>query len=66
STQYLVYVDDLMNIFTIDAIRYFVLHEIPYLSDGCLTYDLIDGHCSYTGSRPGYGESSQRASGRED
>ncbi|MDO8059132.1 class I tRNA ligase family protein ['Crotalaria aegyptiaca' phytoplasma] len=41
STQNVVYVDDLNKIFPIDAIRYFVLHEIPYVSDGCLTYDLM-------------------------
>ncbi|MDV3157364.1 MAG: methionine--tRNA ligase [Candidatus Phytoplasma australasiaticum] len=41
STQNVVYVDDLKKIFPIDAIRYFVLHEIPYVSDGCLTYDLM-------------------------
>ncbi|MCG3566803.1 MAG: class I tRNA ligase family protein [Candidatus Phytoplasma australasiaticum] len=41
STQNVVYVDDLKKIFPIDAIRYFVLHEIPYASDGCLTYDLM-------------------------
>ncbi|MDV3174574.1 MAG: methionine--tRNA ligase ['Bonamia sp.' little leaf phytoplasma] len=41
STQNVIYVDDLNKIFPIDAIRYFVLHEIPYVSDGCLTYDLM-------------------------
>jgi methionyl-tRNA synthetase len=35
------YVDDLLKIFSVDAIRYFVLHEIPYHSDGILTYDLL-------------------------
>ncbi|WP_341266628.1 methionine--tRNA ligase [Candidatus Phytoplasma fraxini] len=36
-----IYADDLLKIFPVDAIRYFVLHETPYTSDGILTYDLL-------------------------
>ncbi|AGL90774.1 Methionyl-tRNA synthetase [Candidatus Phytoplasma australiense] len=35
------YVDDLLKFFPIDTIRYFVLHEIPYASDGNITYELL-------------------------
>ncbi|MDV3198110.1 MAG: methionine--tRNA ligase [Vigna little leaf phytoplasma] len=41
STNNVLYVDDLLNLFSVDAIRYFVLHEIPYSSDGILTNDLL-------------------------
>ena len=30
-----------MNLFGVDAIRYFVLHEMPFASDGTLTYELL-------------------------
>ena len=36
-----VYADDLVDEFGVDAIRYYVLHEIPYANDGNLTRDLI-------------------------
>ena len=36
-----IYADDLVELFGVDAIRYFVLHEMPFASDGTLTYDLI-------------------------
>ncbi len=35
------YADDLVKIFGVDAIRYYVLHEIPFANDGTITYDLI-------------------------
>lgn len=35
------YADDLVNIFGLDAIRYYVLKEIPYANDGTLTYELV-------------------------
>ncbi|MFB0637991.1 methionine--tRNA ligase [Candidatus Phytoplasma solani] len=35
------YVDDLLKIFSVDTIRYFVLHEIPYANDGNITYELL-------------------------
>ena len=35
------YADDLVKLFGVDAIRYYVLHEIPFANDGTITYDLI-------------------------
>lgn len=35
------YTDDLVKYFGKDVIRYYVLHEIPYASDGNITYELI-------------------------
>ncbi len=37
----IMYADTLVKIFGVDAIRYYVLHEIPFSSDGTITYDLI-------------------------
>jgi methionyl-tRNA synthetase len=37
----IMYADDLVNLFGVDAIRYYVLHEIPFANDGTITYDLI-------------------------
>ena len=36
-----IYADDLVRLFGVDAIRYFVLHEIPFANDGVLSYELI-------------------------
>ena len=36
-----IYADDLVNEFGVDAIRYYLLHEIHYQQDGSLTYDLL-------------------------
>ena len=36
-----VYADDLVNEFGVDAIRYFFLHEIPFASDGVYTRDIL-------------------------
>ena len=36
-----VYADDLVNEFGVDAVRYYLLHEIPYANDGSLTKDLL-------------------------
>ena len=36
-----IYADDLVREFGVDAIRYYVLHEIPYANDGTLTYELL-------------------------
>ena len=36
-----IYADDLVEQFGVDAIRYFVLHEIPFANDGVMTYELI-------------------------
>jgi len=35
------YADDLVDLFGVDAVRYFVLHEIPYASDGIISYELM-------------------------
>ena len=35
------YADDLVEAFGVDAVRYYVLHEIPYAQDGSLTYELL-------------------------
>jgi len=37
----MIYADDLVELFGVDAIRYFVLHEMPFASDGIMTYELI-------------------------
>jgi len=37
----IMYADDLVKLFGVDAIRYYVLHEIPFANDGTITYDLI-------------------------
>ncbi len=36
-----IYADDLVNIFGVDAVRYYVLHEIPFDNDGTITWDLL-------------------------
>ena len=35
------YADDLASVFGVDAVRYFVLHEMPYEGDGTITWDLL-------------------------
>ena len=35
------YADDLVDFFGIDAVRYYLLHEIPYANDGIITYELL-------------------------
>ncbi|MGA0447755.1 MAG: methionine--tRNA ligase [Candidatus Phytoplasma pyri] len=35
------YIDDLLKIFSVDTIRYFMLHEIPYNQDGNITHELL-------------------------
>ncbi len=35
------YADDLAEIFGVDAVRYFVLHEMPYADDGIITWELV-------------------------
>lgn len=37
----IVYADDLVNEFGIDAIRFYMLHEMPFASDGTYTRDLL-------------------------
>ncbi len=36
-----IYADDLVNLFGVDATRYFVLHEMPYENDGVITWELM-------------------------
>lgn len=36
-----IYADDLVKLFGVDAVRYFVLHEIPFANDGVISYELI-------------------------
>ena len=36
-----IYADDLVKVFGVDAVRYYLLHEIPYANDGSLTYELL-------------------------
>ncbi len=35
------YADELVELFGVDAVRYFVLHEMPFANDGTISYDLI-------------------------
>lgn len=35
------YADDLVRIFGVDAVRYFVLHEMPFENDGVITWELM-------------------------
>ena len=37
----MIYADDLVELFGVDAVRYFVLHEMPFAADGIMTYELI-------------------------
>ena len=36
-----IYTDDLIDIFGVDALRYYCLHEIPFAQDGNMTYELV-------------------------
>lgn len=36
-----IYADDLVNEFGVDAVRYYFLHEIPFASDGVFTKELL-------------------------
>ena len=35
------YADDLVSFFGVDAVRYFVLHEMPFDNDGTISWDLL-------------------------
>lgn len=35
------YVDDLVDFFGVDAVRYFVLHEMPFENDGVISWELM-------------------------
>ena len=36
-----IYADDLVQMFGVDAVRYFVLHEMPFENDGVITWELL-------------------------
>ncbi len=36
-----IYADDLVNLLGVDAVRYYLLSEMPYASDGSITYETI-------------------------
>ena len=36
-----IYADDLVDMFGVDAVRYFVLHEMPFENDGVITWELL-------------------------
>ena len=36
-----IYADELVHYFGVDAVRYFVLHEMPFAQDGTITWDLV-------------------------
>ena len=41
SKGYVIYADDLVDLFGVDAVRYFVLHEMPFENDGVITWELL-------------------------
>ena len=41
SKNNVLYTDDLVSYFGVDAVRYYVLHEIPFAQDGNITYELV-------------------------
>ena len=36
-----IYADDLVDLFSVDAVRYFVLHEMPFENDGVISWELL-------------------------
>ena len=36
-----IYADDMVNLFGVDATRFFVLHEMPFENDGIITWELV-------------------------
>ena len=40
------YADDLAKVFGVDAVRYFVLHEMPFENDGIITWELLVERCN--------------------
>ena len=36
-----IYADDMVDLFGVDATRYFVLHEMPFENDGVITWELV-------------------------
>ena len=54
-----IYADDLVRLFGVDAVRYYVLHEMPFANDGVLSYELIcerinsgSGKCARQSGQP--------------
>ena len=41
STGNVIYADDLVELFGVDAVRYFVLHEMPFENDGTISMELL-------------------------
>ena len=37
----IIYADDLVELFGVDAVRYYLLSEMPYAADGSITYDTM-------------------------
>lgn len=37
----IIYADDLVKYFGVDAVRYYLIHEMPFASDGTFTYELL-------------------------
>ncbi|MCQ2460960.1 MAG: methionine--tRNA ligase [Clostridia bacterium] len=37
----IIYADDLVELFGVDAVRYYLLSEMPYANDGSITYDTM-------------------------
>ena len=36
-----IYADDMVDFFGVDAVRYFLLHEMPYENDGVISWELV-------------------------
>ena len=36
-----IYADDMVDLFGVDAVRYFVLHEMPFENDGVISWELV-------------------------
>ena len=41
SKGHVLYADELVDFFGVDAVRYFVLHEMPFENDGVITWELM-------------------------
>lgn len=41
-----IYPDDLVSVFGVDATRFFVLHEMPFENDGIITWELMTERCN--------------------
>ena len=42
-----IYADDMVDLFGVDATRYFVLHEMPFENDGVITWELVVERFNY-------------------